>query len=202
MGILLQILEEGTLTDNWGRAVDFRNTVVIMTSNAGADRLQKEGALGFGARDSGPEHKEIKSSVMAELKKIFKPEFLNRVDETIVFHQLSKSDLIKILDIQMKEIGGRLEDRRITLELTGPAKEYLVDKSYDETLGARPLRRSLERYLEDPLAEQILRGDITNGVKVKSRDQERRVDFYLHAEHDAKKYQERDVEKAFREVKK
>ncbi len=167
MGILLQILEEGTLTDNWGRAVDFRNTVVIMTSNAGADRLQKEGALGFGARGSGPEHKEIKSSVMAELKRIFKPEFLNRVDETIVFHQLSKSDLIKILDIQMKEIGGRLEDRRITLELTGPAKEYLVDKSYDETLGARPLRRSLERYLEDPLAEQILRGDITNGVKVK-----------------------------------
>ena len=167
MGILLQILEEGTLTDNWGRAVDFRNTLVIMTSNAGADQLRKEGALGFGSSNAGPQHKEIKASVMRELKRIFKPEFLNRVDETIVFHQLSKSDLIKILDIQMKEINGRLKDRRITLELTGPAKEYLVDKSYDETLGARPLRRSLERFLEDPLAERILRGDIINDVKVK-----------------------------------
>jgi len=167
MGILLQILEEGTLTDNWGRAVDFRNTLVIMTSNAGADQLRKEGALGFGSHNAGTQHKEIKSSVMRELKRIFKPEFLNRVDETIVFHQLTKPDLIKILDIQMEEVNGRLKDRRIVLELTGPAKEYLVDKSYDETLGARPLRRSLERFLEDPLAERILRGDIINDVKVR-----------------------------------
>lgn len=167
MGILLQILEEGTLTDNWGRAVDFRNTVVIMTSNVGADRIRKEGTLGFGSRNTSPRHKDIKSSVMGELKKIFKPEFLNRVDETIVFHELSKSDLIQILDIQMEEIKERLRDRSIALEITVPAKEYLVDKSYDENQGARPLRRSLEKFLEDPLAVRILKGEVTNNSRVK-----------------------------------
>ncbi|MDP8214286.1 MAG: ATP-dependent Clp protease ATP-binding subunit [Candidatus Euphemobacter frigidus] len=167
MGILLQILEEGALTDSWGRTVDFRNTVVIMTSNVGTEQLRKGTALGFGGRSGKERHEEIKDAVMGEVKKIFKPEFLNRVDEVIVFHQLNKDDLIKILDLQMEEIKHRLRDRRIALELTGPAKEFLVSKGYDMTLGARPLRRALERFVEDSLAESILRGTIADGATVK-----------------------------------
>lgn len=167
MGILLQILEEGALTDNWGRKVDFRNTVVIMTSNAGAEQLRKGTALGFGGRSGKERHEEIKDAVMGEVKKIFKPEFLNRVDEVIVFHQLDKDDLIKILDLQMEEIKHRIRGRGITLELTGPAKEFLVSEGYDMTLGARPLRRALERFIEDSLAESLLRGTIADGATVK-----------------------------------
>ena len=167
MGILLQILEEGTLTDNWGRAVDFRNTVIIMTSNAGAEQLRRGTALGFGTRSGKEQHEEIKDAVMGEVKKIFKPEFLNRIDETIVFHQLNKDDLIKILDLQMEEVKDRLRGRGISLELTGPAKEFLVSKGYDITLGARPLRRALERFIEDPLSESILRGTIADGTRVR-----------------------------------
>ncbi|MFH1039535.1 MAG: ATP-dependent Clp protease ATP-binding subunit [PVC group bacterium] len=177
MGILLQILEEGTLTDNWGRAVDFRNTVVIMTSNAGAELLRKGTTVGFGARTDQDRHEEIKNAVLGEVKKIFKPEFLNRVDDTIVFHQLSRENLIRILDLQMEAVTGRLRDRGITLEMTGPAKEFLISEGYDMTMGARPLRRALERLVEDSLAESILKGEIAAGDRVRIGLKNKRLNF-------------------------
>ncbi len=179
MGILLQILEEGTLTDNWGRAVDFRNTVVIMTSNAGAELLRKGTTVGFGTRTGKEQHHEIKNAVLGEVKKIFKPEFLNRVDDIIVFHQLGKKDLIRILDLQMEEVKERLRDRGITLEMTGPAGELLISEGYDMTMGARPLRRALERFVEDKLAESILRGQIIEGSRVRIGVKNKRIHFMM-----------------------
>lgn len=177
MGILLQILEEGTLTDNWGRPVDFRNTVVIMTSNAGADLLRKETTVGFGSRTKKDQHQEIKNAVLGEVKKLFKPEFINRVDEIIVFHQLNREHLIKILDLQMEEVSGRLAEQGLKLEITGPAKEFLVSEKYDYKMGARPLRRTLGRELEDPLAEMILQGKLPSGSLVRVGLRNRRLNF-------------------------
>ncbi len=177
MGILLQILEEGTLTDNWGRPVDFRNTVVIMTSNAGAELLRKETTVGFGSRTKDDQHQNIKDAVLGEVKKLFKPEFLNRVDEIIVFHQLKREHLIKILDLQMEEVSGRLADQGLKLEITGPAKEFLVSEKYDYKMGARPLRRTLGRELEDPLAEMILQGKLPSGSLVRVGLRNRRLNF-------------------------
>ncbi len=177
MGILLQILEEGTLTDNWGRPVDFRNTVVIMTSNAGADLLRKETTVGFGARSGKDRHQDIKDAVLGEVKKLFKPEFLNRVDEIIVFHQLSREHLIRILELQLEEIRARLAEREVGLEVTRPAKEFLVSDRYDYKMGARPLRRALERALEDPLAEMILKGEVEPESRVRVGLRNRQLNF-------------------------
>ncbi len=177
MGILLQILEEGTLTDNWGRPVDFRNAVVIMTSNAGAELIRKETTVGFGARTRKDRHQEIKDAVLGEIKKLFKPEFLNRVDEIIVFHQLTREHLVKILDLQMEEVIRRLEERGVKLEITGPAKEFLVSEKYDYKMGARPLRRTLERGLEDPLAEMLLKGELAPGSRVRVGLKNRQLNF-------------------------
>ncbi len=177
MGILLQILEEGTLTDNWGRAVDFRNTVVIMTSNAGADLLRKETTVGFGARSGQDRHQDIKDAVLGEVKKLFKPEFLNRVDEIIVFHRLTREHLIRILDLQLEEVRARLAERGVELEVTRPAQEFLVSDRYDYKMGARPLRRALERGLEDQLAEMLLKGEVEPGSRVRVGLRNRQLNF-------------------------
>jgi len=177
MGILLQILEEGTLTDSWGRAVDFRNTVVIMTSNAGADLLRKETTLGFGTRTRRDRHQEIRDAVLGEVKKLFKPEFLNRVDDIIVFHQLTREHLVRILELQMEEVRSRLAERGVELELTRPAKEFMVSDHYDYKMGARPLRRALERGLEDRLAELLLKGEIPPGSRVLVGLRNRQLNF-------------------------
>jgi len=167
MGLLMQILEEGKLTDAWGRPVDFRNAVVIMTSNAGAELLRKETTLGFATRSSKESHESMKDKLMGEVKKLFKPEFLNRVDDIIVFHQFSKQELMDIIDLEMEEIKSRLQGRKIDLILTKAAKEFLIGKGYDKRMGARPLRRALQRYIEDPLAEEIIRKRMKPGNRVR-----------------------------------
>jgi ATP-dependent Clp protease ATP-binding subunit ClpC len=165
--LLLQVLEDGRLTDSLGRTVDFRNTIIIMTSNVGAHILQQGNMLGFGdqSRDAGFE--AVKARIMDEAKKIFKPEFLNRIGTMVVFRQLVRDDLVKIIDIEVEKLAKRLRDRDIAMTVEDAVKQYIIDKGYDEKYGARPLRRSVEQYLEDPLAEAILRGDVEKGKPVR-----------------------------------
>ncbi|MDP0499750.1 MAG: ATP-dependent Clp protease ATP-binding subunit [Verrucomicrobiota bacterium JB022] len=161
--LLLQVLEEGRLTDSLGRTVDFRNTIIIMTSNVGAHILQKGTGLGFGTDDVDFSWDSTRSKILDEAKRVFKPEFLNRINSIIVFRQLNRSHLRQIIDIELKGITRRLRDRGIDLEVEMPAKDFLIEQGYDEKYGARPLRRSVEQFLEDPLAEAVLRGEIKEG---------------------------------------
>jgi ATP-dependent Clp protease ATP-binding subunit ClpC len=158
--ILLQVLEEGKLTDSFGRAVDFRNTVVIMTSNIGADLLKKDTTVGFGADKSERSYEGMKTKIMDEVKRIFRPEFLNRLDDTIVFRALERQHFDAILDIELDKVRDRLKRQGVKLEVTDDAREFLIDKGFSEKFGARPLRRAIERHLEDGLAEEILRGGL------------------------------------------
>jgi ATP-dependent Clp protease ATP-binding subunit ClpC len=168
--ILLQVLDDGILTDSLGRRVDFKNTILIMTSNVGTRDLKKTtGSFGFGTPSTKGDYEAMKSTVEDALKRVFNPEFLNRLDETIVFHQLEKQHIMLIVDIQMREILKRIGSTGISVQLTKQAKEFLAEKGYDPAFGARPLRRALQRYLEDPLAEEILRGKFTAGTVVKVR---------------------------------
>ena len=169
INILLQVLDDGRITDAQGRTVDFKNTIIIMTSNAGASRIMEPKKLGFGAvEDEKADYETMKSNVMEELKNMFKPEFLNRIDDIIVFHALSKDDIGQIIGIMLKEIQGRIyEQMSIALTVTASAKKYLVDTGYDKKFGARPLRRALVNKVEDPLAEEILKGKIKRGDSVK-----------------------------------
>ena len=160
MHILLQILEEGKLTDSLGRSVDFRNTVVIMTSNIGADLIRKGSGLGFGESTMNASYDRLKSHMLEESKRVFKPELLNRIDDIIVFRQLNREDVSHILDLEVTKVKDRLATKKIELHLTEAAREFLIGKGFDPTYGARPLRRAVERYLEDPLAEEILRGNL------------------------------------------
>ena len=167
--ILLQVLDDGRITDSQGRTVDFKNTIIIMTSNAGASRITEPKKLGFGAtEDEKADYETMKSNVMEELKHMFKPEFLNRIDDIIVFHALTKDDIGKIIGIMLKEIQDRIyEQMSITLNVTSSAKKYLVDTGYDKKYGARPLRRTLVNKVEDTLAEEILSGKVKRGDTVK-----------------------------------
>lgn len=165
--LLLQILEDGRLTDSLGRSVDFRNTIIIMTSNVGAQLLQRQTSMGFAAAAlDGNDAEKMREKVLEESKRVFKPEFLNRISDIIFFRPLEKPDLVKIVDLELAKFCARLTDRKITMEFSDEAKELLVEKGYDEKYGARPLRRAVEAYLEDPLAESILRGDIKDGEPV------------------------------------
>jgi ATP-dependent Clp protease ATP-binding subunit ClpC len=166
MHILLQILEEGKLTDSLGRTVDFRNTVVIMTSNIGADLIRKGGGLGFGDVDASADYGRLKNQMLEESKRAFKPELLNRIDDIIVFRQLVKEDVMRILEIEVKKVQARLAARKVELHLADSARDFLLTKGFDPSYGARPLRRAVERYLEDPLAEEILRGNLSNAENV------------------------------------
>ncbi|MBP9912106.1 MAG: ATP-dependent Clp protease ATP-binding subunit [Opitutaceae bacterium] len=165
--ILLQILEDGRLTDSLGRSVDFRNTIIIMTSNVGAQLLQRQTSMGFAAAAANfNDAEKMREKVLEEAKRIFKPEFLNRISDIIFFRPLDKDDLVKIIELELTKFAQRLAERKITLEFTPESKALLIDKGYDEKYGARPLRRAVEHYLEDPLAEAILRGDVKDGEPV------------------------------------
>jgi ATP-dependent Clp protease ATP-binding subunit ClpC len=165
--ILLQILEDGRLTDSLGRTVDFRNTIIIMTSNVGAALLQRQTSMGFAAAaTSFNDAEKMREKVLEEAKRVFKPEFLNRISDIVFFRPLDKNDLIKIVEIEITKFAKRLVERKITLEFSAEAKSLLIDKGYDEKYGARPLRRAVEHYVEDPLAEALLRGDVKEGEAV------------------------------------
>jgi ATP-dependent Clp protease ATP-binding subunit ClpC len=160
MNMLLQILEEGKLTDNVGRVINFRNTIVLLTSNVGADLIKRNSTLGFSPISDEHSYDKMKEKIMDEAKRVFKPEFLNRLDDVIVFRSLTKPDLLEILDLEVEKVIERLKGKQIHLVLDQKAKDFLVDKGYDPTYGARPMRRAVERFLEDPLAEEILKGSL------------------------------------------
>lgn len=166
MHMMLQILEEGRLTDSFGRHVDFRNTVVILTTNLGFDSSKKMGGLGFGGTGDKNDYEKLKTQLVEDAKKIFKPEFLNRFDDIIVFRQLNRKDVSRILTLELQKVRGRLKAQGTKLELSRAARDLLIEKGYDAALGARPLRRAIERFIEDPLAEEILRGRIEKGQTV------------------------------------
>src|SRR6266516_4577909 len=160
MNMLLQILDEGKLTDSVGRVVDFRNTIILLTSNVGSETIRKQTTIGFTAASEGITYAQIREKILDDAKKVFRPEFLNRLDDVIVFRSLNKPDLIQILDLEISKVMERLKSKKLQLSLDEKAKDFLVEKGYDPTYGARPMRRSVERYLEDPLAEEILKGHL------------------------------------------
>src|SRR5213596_2897001 len=166
--ILLQILEDGRLTDAQGRTVDFRNTIVIMTSNIGAKDIARNVSFGFGTSDeTGTSYEDMKDRIMGELKKVFRPEFLNRIDEVIVFHKLTREEIKEIIDLMIGRVRAQVAEHELQLELDEGAKDLLVYKGWDPAMGARPLRRAIQRYIEDPLADEVLRtGDIVPGTTV------------------------------------
>jgi ATP-dependent Clp protease ATP-binding subunit ClpC len=164
--ILLQLLDEGRLTDSYGRKVSFKNTILIMTSNIGADLLKKAGAIGFTSQKEEETYQDMKGRLLEEIKKTFKPEFLNRIDDAIVFRSLTREDLKHIVEIEVKEVQERLEEKSMRLLLDEDAKGFLIDKGFDKIFGARPLKRTIQRYLENPLAEEILSGDISEGSTI------------------------------------
>jgi ATP-dependent Clp protease ATP-binding subunit ClpC len=165
--ILLQVLEDGQLTDSFGRTVDFKNCVVIMTSNVGTRQIKGTGSMGFHRDDVDLGHMQMKDKVLEELKRTFNPEFLNRVDEIIVFRSLGMPEIEKIIEILLAEVQERVKSYGLTLNLTSEAKQLLIEKGFDPALGARPLRRTIQRYLEDPLAEEVLKGGYGPGSVVK-----------------------------------
>jgi len=175
--ILLQMLEEGRLTDSFGRKVDFKNTIIIMTSNIGADTLKKQGSIGFKSQEEETTYQSMKARLLDEVKKVFKPEFLNRVDDTIVFRPLTKEDLEKIIELEIKDVESRLKDQHILIDLTKEAKDFLVERGFDKIFGARPLKRTIQRFLEDPLAEEIIKGNYKNGAKVRVTAKADSLDF-------------------------
>jgi ATP-dependent Clp protease ATP-binding subunit ClpC len=168
MNLLLQILEDGTVTDSLGRKIDFRNTIIIMTSNVGASTIKRQTSLGFGAMNADESDFEgMKEKILEESKRYFKPEFLNRLDDLVVFHMLEKADLNQIVDLEVSKLVSRLKEKNIDMTLAEEARELLSEKGFDPNYGARPMRRAVERYLEDPLAEALLRGSVKAGDKVR-----------------------------------
>ena len=166
MNILLQILEEGKLTDSFGRLVDFRNTIILLTSNVGAERLKKGATMGFTAPDDEQDHERMKENLTEEAKKVFRPEFLNRFDDIVVFRSLGKEELTQILDLELAKVQKRLAQRDLHFELDESARDLLRNHGYDPAYGARPMRRAVEKHLEDPMAEEIIRGNLREGERV------------------------------------
>ena len=169
--LLLQILEEGHLADAKGRKVDFRNAIIIMTSNIGAEAIQRDGSLGFAVKkDEGKANEDayakMRERLMGELKKLFRPEFINRIDGVVVFRALTKDDILQIVDVQLRLLQPRLEEHNIELEITTAAKEQLAREGYDQQLGARPLKRKIQQLIEDPLSEGVLSGEFRDNSKV------------------------------------
>jgi ATP-dependent Clp protease ATP-binding subunit ClpC len=159
--MLLQIMEEGHLTDSFGRKVDFKNVILIMTTNAGASTMAHGGAFGFGKNDQDQNYEDMKRNLMHDLQREFKPEFLGRLDEVVVFRKLTEADLMKIVDIELAKVHERLGERGLRLELSDDSRSFIIGKGKDDDgldYGARPLRRSVERHIEDPLSEELLRG--------------------------------------------
>jgi len=165
--LLLQVLEDGRMTDSFGRKVDFRNTIIIMTSNVGADIIRKGGALGFVAPKEDINYTDMKDRLLEEVKRVFKPEFLNRLDDTIVFKSLSRENLVDIVNIEIHEVVKRLKEQKIEIEIDADSRDLLIEKGFDPVYGARPLKRTIQRLLEDPLAEEIIAGRFKEGSKIK-----------------------------------
>jgi ATP-dependent Clp protease ATP-binding subunit ClpC len=165
--MLLQILEEGKLTDNVGRVVNFRNTIILLTSNVGSDTIKRQSTLGFSPITDESSYEKMRERILEEAKKTFRPEFLNRLDDAIVFRSLTKPDLVQILDLEIAKVVSRLKGKNLQLVLEDSAKDFLVEKGYDPQYGARPMRRSVERFLEDPLAEELLRGQFHEGEPIR-----------------------------------
>jgi ATP-dependent Clp protease ATP-binding subunit ClpC len=165
--LLLQILEDGKLTDNVGRVVNFRNTIILMTSNVGSDVIKRSGTLGFAPITDESSYEKMRERILEESKKTFRPEFLNRLDDVIVFRSFTKPDLITILSLEVEKVVERLRHKNLKLELDEKAKDFLVEKGYDPQYGARPMRRAVERFFEDPLAEEILKGSLHEGDPIK-----------------------------------
>ncbi len=166
LNMLLQILEEGKLTDSFGRHVDFRNTIILLTSNVGAERLKKGATMGFTAPDDEQDYERMKENLTEEAKKVFRPEFLNRFDDIVVFRSLGKEELTQILELELEKVEKRLAQRNLHFELDESARELLRNQGYDPSYGARPMRRAVEKNLEDPMAEEIIRGNLREGVTV------------------------------------
>jgi ATP-dependent Clp protease ATP-binding subunit ClpC len=165
--VLLQVLEDGRLTDSKGRTVDFRNTVIIMTSNVGVSTLRREATMGFRAgddREAG--YEKMKAKVTEELKRTFRPEFLNRIDEIIVFHALNQDHIKEIVGLMLQEVAKRIRESQINLEFTDEVRELLAAEGFDENYGARPLRRAIQKKVEDRISEELLRGAIKHGDRV------------------------------------
>lgn len=165
--ILLQVLDEGQLTDSLGRKVDFRNTILILTSNVGTREIKKNISIGFSQKEEDSDHKVMKDKISQELKRLFNPEFLNRLDDFMFFRKLNKKEMIKIVDLMITEMGGRLLERNITLELSDGAKEFIAEQGFDPILGARPLKRAIQKHIEDPLADEILKEKFVDGSTIK-----------------------------------
>ncbi len=156
--MMLQVMEEGRLTDSFGRNVDFRNTILILTTNAGAEAIKNESAFGFQKPDNDASYDSMKARVMDQIERVFRPEFLNRLDDVIIFRHLNKEDLKKVIDFEMSKVKERLRDRGFDLILTDEAKEFIIKQGSNLDYGARPLRRAIEQRVEDPLSEELLRG--------------------------------------------
>jgi ATP-dependent Clp protease ATP-binding subunit ClpC len=196
--ILLQILEDGRLTDAQGRTVDFRHCIVIMTSNVGASDIAKNATIGFTVGDdTGVSYDDMKVRIMSDLKKVFRPEFLNRIDEVIVFHKLQKDEIKTIVDLLLRRIRESMAERDLSLNLSEDAKDFLVEKGFDPAMGARPLRRAIQRYIEDPLSDFVLRAEMEPGSTIEVEkaglggpdDGEREVDIKIIAPSKSKKRQ-------------
>jgi ATP-dependent Clp protease ATP-binding subunit ClpC len=174
MNLLLQILEEGMITDSFGRKIDFRNTIIIMTSNVGAQTIKRQTSLGFGAMsEDDADFEGMKEKILEEAKKEYKPEFLNRLDDLVVFKMLEKESLSSIVDLEIDKLLVRLKEKEIGLELNGSARDFLIEEGYDPSFGARPMRRAVERHLEDPLAEALLRSEFKAGDVLEVSHEER-----------------------------
>jgi ATP-dependent Clp protease ATP-binding subunit ClpC len=164
--ILLQVLDDGQLTDSLGRRVDFKNSIIIMTSNIGARDIKNIGSFGFGDESTNDQYSSLKTTVEDAMHKLFNPEFLNRLDETIVFRNLDKDDILKIIEIELRDLLNNIHESKMTIHLDDSAKSFLVEKGFDQKYGARPLRRAIQKYVEDPLAEEILRGTFKEGSSI------------------------------------
>jgi ATP-dependent Clp protease ATP-binding subunit ClpC len=164
--MLLQIMEEGRLTDSFGRKVDFKNCIVIMTSNIGSDLIKGGSSFGFGKREEVQDYEKIRSSLMSEVEKFFRPEFINRLDDTVVFRPLLKEDLYHIIDMELAKVTERLRYKKMDMTLGPKAKDFLIDKGYNPDFGARPLRRAISTYIEDALAESLLAGEYGEGQMI------------------------------------
>jgi len=175
--ILLQILDEGRITDSLGRKIDFKNTILILTSNIGARQIRHGGGIGFSKGDEKSDYDTMKNRIMEEVKRLFNPEFLNRVDEMVVFRHLNIEDMIKIVDIVVEEMLDKVADRDIQIILTKSAKEFIAEKGFDPVFGARPLKRTIQKYIEDPIAEEILRGNFSDGSRIQVKKKGDSLDF-------------------------
>ncbi len=180
MNLLLQILEEGKITDSLGRKIDFRNTIIIMTSNVGAELIKRQMSMGFGTPKDEQDYDSMKGKILEESKRVFKPEFLNRLDDLIVFHTLTRADLLRIVDLEVSKVVARIRAKEIAIVLNEAAKEFLIEKGHDPTYGARPMRRAVEKYLEDPLAEELLRGGIKAGDVLEITLDGNKLGFHTH----------------------